>query len=143
MYTVRNSEVWVSHHFRFATLPLPNPADFSRSRGKTRVWRRASPAERRLRRLLANRFAVCAKRAERSVSALLDFKRDCGKLSSANLSLPKFSCIQWKIQKFKFLTASYLPHFRPRTLLIFHHPVTKRARRRRRRQTPRSGVAQA
>jgi hypothetical protein len=40
---VWNSELLVFHRCRFSTLPLPNAADFSRSRGKTRVWRRAKP----------------------------------------------------------------------------------------------------
>jgi hypothetical protein len=61
--------------------------DFSRSRAETRVWRRASPAERRRRRLLANCFAVCAKRAERENFSPLGLLRDCAKFSSAGLQL--------------------------------------------------------
>jgi hypothetical protein len=39
MHTVGNPAVRFFHPLRSATVPLPNPADFSRYRGRTRVWR--------------------------------------------------------------------------------------------------------
>jgi hypothetical protein len=106
--------------FRSAKFPLLadlphfrnlNPVKLSRSRCRTRVWRRAAPAERRLRRLLANRVAVCAKRAEREKFSPLNLSRECEKFRSA-----------------KFPLLADLPHFRNPTLLNFRDPVAKCAR---------------
>jgi hypothetical protein len=84
------------HALWFATVPVPNVLDFSQYRCDTRVWRRAKPAERRLRRLLANRFAVCAKRAEREKFAALGVSRECWGFRSASaftrFGLQQFRC---------------------------------------------------
>jgi hypothetical protein len=43
----KNSEVQFFHRFRSATLPLPNPADFSQSRDRTRPACRVAASPRK------------------------------------------------------------------------------------------------
>jgi hypothetical protein len=70
---------------------------------------------------------AAAKRAERSVSALLNFSRYYDKFSSAGFLLLDFSRYYDKFSSAGFPLLADFQHFRILTLLNFHNPVPTRA----------------